>query len=150
MVAFYHAFLRFFMDLLLVSSVSPRALVLMHTKFNCLLERPGQKPPGQRKKYVDNLTMVLIKNDVISSHYLARKSLTTGANKVLPLAGGMALWLRALSSLTKDPGLISSTHRATQVHLLPSFRGSDTLFWSPWAFSVCGTQTYIQAKHSYT
>jgi hypothetical protein len=46
---------------------------------------------------------------------------------ILPGAGEMVQWLRALSVLPKDPGLIPSTHMAAQAVCNSSSNGSDSL-----------------------
>jgi hypothetical protein len=43
----------------------------------------------------------------------------------------MARWLRALTALAEDLGLIS--------HIPGSYRGSDALFWPPWVLHTCAT-----------
>lgn len=45
----------------------------------------------------------------------------------------MAQWLRALSALPGDPGLIPSTHLVLAPVHSSSPRGFNAIFWAPWA-----------------
>ena len=65
--------------------------------------------------------------------------------------GEMAQQWRALFVLLEDSGSISSIQIASTTICSSRPRGSDTLFWvSEDNRHIWGTQTYIQAKHSYT
>jgi hypothetical protein len=44
--------------------------------------------------------------------------------------GEVAQWLRALTDLAGEPGLIPSSHMAAHNHLNSTFRGSDALYWA--------------------
>lgn len=44
----------------------------------------------------------------------------------------MALQLKPMASLPEDPGWIASSHKMAQI-VCSCTRGSDSLFWPPWA-----------------
>jgi hypothetical protein len=57
----------------------------------------------------------------------------------------MAQWLRALAcrhNVTEGLGSVLSTHTVAHKHLESSSRGSDILFWPPWALYACGVQIH--------
>ena len=59
------------------------------------------------------------------------------------VVGEMVSWLRTLTVLPEDQGLIPRT--------ICSFspRGFSVLFWMPLELHICGAHIYIQAKHLY-
>lgn len=60
----------------------------------------------------------------------------------------MVQWLRALVTLSEDPGSILSTYMVADSHL--DFRGSAHLFWLPWAPSVYMAHRHISRQKPYT
>ena len=64
----------------------------------------------------------------------------------------MAQWLRALAVLAENLGSHTATHNLL---LTPIPRGSDALFWPPWALHACGAHNphsdkasiHIKIKH---
>jgi hypothetical protein len=64
----------------------------------------------------------------------------------------MAQQLRALAVLVEDPSWIPSTHMVAHMELQPcvTLVSGDLIPSSVDTSYACGTQIYIQAKHSYT
>ena len=74
--------------------------------------------------------------------------LTHGVTVLPKMKGGtgdreMAQQSKALAALPEDLGSVTSTYMGA--HNL-----SNALFWPLWALHTCDTQTYMQAKQSYT
>ena len=61
----------------------------------------------------------------------------------------MARQLGALTVLLEDLGWIPGTSQKLTTVCNSSSRGSDALFWPPWALHTCGAQTYIQAGKTF-
>lgn len=53
----------------------------------------------------------------------------------------MVKWLRTLSDLSEEPGLIPSTHMVT-ITCNSSFWGSKALFWPSWALHTPHTDIH--------
>jgi|UPI0000F49D44 hypothetical protein len=64
--------------------------------------------------------------------------------------GEMAHWLRKVTAPSEDQESIPDTLITAENHLEGQSRGSNALFWPPWALYTHGAQTYMQVKHSYT
>lgn len=63
----------------------------------------------------------------------------------------MAWQSEALTVLLKDLGWIPGTPQRPIAVCNSISRGSDALFWPPWALYIYGTQICVQAgRHSYT
>lgn len=58
----------------------------------------------------------------------------------------MAHWLKALTTLTEDPGLYLITYMVTQVSVTPVTGGSDAFFCFWEDLHTHSTQTYIQVQ----
>ena len=56
--------------------------------------------------------------------------------------------LQALDALPEDLGLVPSTQRASATACNSISRGSNALFWLPWALHAYGTHSYMQALNT--
>lgn len=66
--------------------------------------------------------------------------------KIIYVAVGEVCWLKALTALAKDLGLVPGTHvRWLKTNCNPSSRGSNNLFW---LLHVCGAHTLTHIKIS--
>lgn len=54
----------------------------------------------------------------------------------------MAQWSGTLDSLSEELGSLPSSHIISQDLCNPSFKGSKTFFWLPWAPRMCVTHRH--------